>query len=179
MRSVEKAVPVDAGAGTADMLIHGVPLVIRPIRADDSDALRTMHQGLTERTVYQRFLGLHPELTSTEADYFTHIVGVRRFALVAEAPDGSLVAVGRYDRLPPDWRTAEVAFVVADAYQHQGLGTALVSMLRAHGREVGVQSFVADVLTTNLAMQHAFSDAGLSARSTLDHGVAHVEMAIN
>jgi len=162
----------------ATMLIDGVPLTIRPIRADDSDALRAMHRGLTERTIYQRFLGLHPELTPQEADYFTHVDGVRRFALVAAAPDGSLVAVGRYDRLPPDWLTAEVAFVVADAYQHHGLGTALVSMLVAHARTAGVQSFVADVLTSNRAMQHAFSDSGLSARSTRDHDVAHLDMPI-
>jgi RimJ/RimL family protein N-acetyltransferase len=160
------------------MLVDGLPLSIRPIREDDSAALRAMHHGLTERTVYQRFLGLHPELSPTEADYFTHVDGVRRFALVAETPDGALVAVGRYDRLPPDWLTAEVAFVVADAYQHHGIGTALVSMLRTHAREAGVQSFVADVLTTNLAMRHAFTDAGLCPRNSLDHGVAHLEMPI-
>jgi RimJ/RimL family protein N-acetyltransferase len=160
------------------MLIDGVPLVIRPIGPEDSAALQTMHHGLTERTVYQRFLGIHPELSPTEADYFTHVDGSRRFALVAEAPDGSLVAVGRYDRLPPDWLRAEVAFVVADAYQHHGLGTALVSMLRTHAREAGVQCFVADVLTTNQAMRHAFADAGLHARSVADHGVTHLEMPI-
>lgn len=163
----------------ATMLIRGVPLAIRPIHADDSSALRVFHEGLTERTIYQRFLGLHPHLTATEADHFTHVDGVRRFALVAEAPDGSLVAVGRYDRLPPDWRTAEIAIVVADAYQHHGLGTALVSMLEAHARRAGVQAFVADVLTTNIPMQHAFTDAGLRARTTHDHGVAHLEMPIS
>ncbi|MBK5307171.1 MAG: GNAT family N-acetyltransferase [Frankiaceae bacterium] len=163
---------------STSMLIDGVPLVIRPIRADDSAALRAMHRGFTERTIYQRFLGLHPDLSPTEADYFTHVDGVGRFALVAEDPAGALVAVARYDRLPPDWRSAEVAFVVADAYQHHGLGTALVSMLREHAREAGVQCFVADVLTTNLAMQHAFNDAGLCASSTRDHGVAHLEMPI-
>ena len=160
------------------MLVDGVSLTIRPIRAADSAALRVMHEGLSDRTVYQRFLGLHPHLSPSEADYFTHVDGVRRFALVVAKPDGSLVGVGRYDRLPPDWRTAEVAFVVADAYQHHGLGTALVSMLKAHARGAGVQSFVADVLTTNLAMQHAFTHAGLHPRSTPDHGVAHLEMRI-
>ena len=162
----------------ATMLVNGVPLVIRPIRAEDSSRLCAFHEGLTERTIYQRFLGLHPHLTATEADYFTHVDGLRRFALVAEAPDGSLVAVGRYDQLPPDWRTAEVAFIVADAYQHHGLGTALVSMLQAHARNAGVQSFVADVLTTNVAMRHTFTHAGLSASGTSDHGVVHLEMPL-
>ena len=100
---------------TATMLVNGERLLIRPIHAEDSPALQEMHAGLTERTVYQRFLGLHPVLSPSEAAHFTQVDGVRRFALVAEATDGSLVAVGRYDRLPPDWSTAEVAFVVTDA----------------------------------------------------------------
>jgi RimJ/RimL family protein N-acetyltransferase len=153
-------------------------MLIRPIRARDAEALRAFHRGLSERTIYQRFLGLHPELSVQEADYFTQVDGVRRFALVAEAPDGSLVAVGRYDRLPPDFTTAEVAIVVADSYQHQGLGTELVSRLRSRARESGVQCFVADVLESNIAMRHAFSDAGLQASSSSDHGVAHLELPV-
>jgi GNAT superfamily N-acetyltransferase len=160
------------------MLVDGVRLVIRPIRASDSAALRVMHHGLSERTVYQRFFGVVPELSPIQADYFTHLDGVHRFALVVEDSERSLVAVGRYDRLRPDWQTAEVAFVVADAYQHHGLGTALVTMLREHARAAGVQKFVADVLMTNVAMHHTFTDAGLTAHSTRDHEVAHLEMSI-
>ena len=104
---------------------------------------------------------------------------MRRVALVAETSDASIVAVGRYERLPPDWTRAEVAFVVTDAYQHHGLGTALVSLLRAHAREAGVQTLVADVLTAKLHMHHAFADAGLSASASYDRDVAHLEMPID
>src|SRR3954471_17436443 len=140
------------------LLIDGTPLCLRRIRAADTTALQAMHRGLSVRTVYQRFFAVLPELTEEQADRFTHVDGQRRFALVAGAPDGSLVAVGRYDRIPPDLRQAEIAVVVADAYQHHGLGTALVAMLAAHARAAGVTELVADVLSTNRAMRRAFVD---------------------
>ena len=166
-------------APDATVLIDGVPLRIRPIRPDDTTALLAMHRSLSERTVYQRFFAVLPELTQQQAEHFTHVDGVQRFALVAEDPDGALVAVGRYDRLPPELTQAEIAVVVVDRYQHHGLGTALVSMLRARAQAAGVKEFVADVLSTNRAMHRAFADAGLVARSNSDHGVAHLVMSLS
>ncbi|MDT7573344.1 MAG: hypothetical protein QOE05_3518 [Actinomycetota bacterium] len=169
---------VESTSGTT-LLIDGTPLRIRPIRPTDTTELQAMHRGLSARSVYQRFFAVLPELSSDQADRFTHVDGRERFALVAQAPAGSLVAVGRYDRLPSNLRQAEVAVVVADAYQHHGLGTALVTMLTAHARAAGVTEFFADVLTTNYAMQRAFKDAGLTATSSSDHGVAHLVMPLS
>jgi RimJ/RimL family protein N-acetyltransferase len=163
---------------TATARVDRLRLRIRPIRVTDTDALLRMHRGLSERTVYQRFFSFVPELTQGQAERFTHVDGTDRFALVIEDPSGRLVAVGRYDRLPPDQRQAEVAVVVADGYQHHGLGTTLVEMLCSHGRTAGVTHFVAEVLATNSAMQHAFADAGLVARTSYDHGVAHLVMPL-
>jgi RimJ/RimL family protein N-acetyltransferase len=163
---------------TATAPVDRLRLRIRPIRASDTDALIAMHRGLSERTVYQRFFAVVPELTRGQAERFTHVDGTDRYALVAEDPSGRLVAVGRYDRLPPDQLQAEVAVVVADGYQHHGLGTTLVEMLSSHSRAAGVTHFVAEVLATNSAMQHAFADAGLVASTTYDHGVAHLVMPL-
>jgi RimJ/RimL family protein N-acetyltransferase len=153
-------------------------LSIRPIRGDDTDALVAMHRGLSERTVYQRFFAFLPELSRTQADRFTHVDGIERFALVAEDPSGRLVAVGRYDRLPPDLRQAEVAVVIADDFQHHRLGTILVELLHAHAQAAGVIELVADVLTTNTGMRRAFGSAGLVAQSSEDHGVARLVMPV-
>ena len=169
----------DNDGSSTTLLIDGTPLRIRPIHADDTPALQAMHRGLSARTVYQRFFALVPELSPDQAERFTHVDGTKRFALVAEDPDGHLVAVARYDRLPPDLHQAEVAVVVADAYQHHGLGTALVTMLTAHARAAGITEFVADVLSTNAAMHRAFKDAGLVATSASDHGVAHLVMPLS
>jgi GNAT superfamily N-acetyltransferase len=161
------------------LLIDGQLLIIRPVRVGDTAALITMHHGLSAQTVYQRFLAGMPELAQEQADRFTHVDGGRRVALVAEDPDGHLVAVGRYDRQPPDDLQAEVAIVVTDRFQHHGLGTALIGMLITQARAAGVATFLADVLTTNAAMHRTFVDAGLTAvTSSYDSGVSHLVMPL-
>jgi RimJ/RimL family protein N-acetyltransferase len=161
------------------LMIDRIPLRIRRIRPEDTPALQAMHRALSTRTVYERFFAVLPELSAEQADRFTNVDGVQRFALVAEAPDGSLVAVGRYDRLPANLRQAEVAVVVTDDYQRQGIGTALVTLLRAHACAAGVTEFVAEVLCANRAMHRAFADAGLVATSTSEHGIAHLVMPLS
>jgi RimJ/RimL family protein N-acetyltransferase len=163
----------------ATLIIDGKALRIRPIHEDDTPALHAMHRGLSARTIYQRFFALVPELTSAQADRFTHVDGTERFALVAEDAEGHLVAVARYDRLPPNLREAEVAVVIADAYQHHGLGTALVAMLKERARAAGVTAFVAEVLSTNDAIHRTFKDAGLAATSASDHGIEHLVMPLS
>ena len=161
------------------VLIDGAVLTIRPVEPEDTAALVEMHRGMSQQTVYQRFLAAMPELAQVQADRFTHVDGTRRVAFVVQDDRGHLVAVGRYDRLPPDDATAEVAFVVTDRYQHHGLGTLLLRMLLEHARAAGVETFVADVLATNVAMHHTFADAGLVATSSYDAGVAHLVMPLS
>ena len=61
--------------------------------------------------------------------------------------------VGRLERLPGT-TDAEVAFVVADDHQRQGLGTRLLERLERAARPLGVTHFVADTLFSNTAMLH-------------------------
>jgi acetyltransferase len=160
------------------VLDDGRVVSVRPIRGEDSAALRVMHRKLSARTVYQRFFTALPELSQELADRFTHVDGQERVAFVAVNDAGELVAVGRYDRLAGDPSQAEVAVVVLDDYQHHGLGTRLVRLLVEHGRLHGVTAFVADVLLHNQGMFHAFADAGLTARASYDAGVAHLVMPL-
>jgi RimJ/RimL family protein N-acetyltransferase len=161
------------------VVVDGEPLTIRPVLPSDTEALREMHRGLSRQTVYQRFLAIMPELPLVQAARFTHVDGTHRVALVVQDAAGQLVGVGRYDRIPPTYLCAEVAFVVADRYQHHGLGTTLVRLLIAHAQAAGVETFSADVLTTNSAMHRTFRDAGLVAAASYDAGVSHLLMPLN
>ena len=171
-------VPPEDRPSTVTVLIGPTPLRIRAIEPTDTAALQAMHHGLSEATVYRRFFAALPELALVQAERFTHVDGRRRAALVAEDPDGDLVAVGRYDVIDDEGRTAEVAFVVADAFQHKGLGTTLVRLIASLARAAGIEVLVADVLSNNTAMHHAFRDAGLTPRASYEAGVAHLEMPL-
>jgi len=163
--------------GVPMLLDDGRRIAFRPIVGADTDALIAMHDRLSEQSVRRRFLSLLPHLPRPQADHFTHVDGVQRVAFVAEAPDGRLVAVGRYDRLP-DGHTAEFAVVVEDSHQKHGIGTALVSRLREHAVAHGVDHFVAEVAADNGPMLAALHDAGLSFTATYEYGVATLDIPL-
>ena len=95
-----------------------------PIRSDDDQRLVHFHDHVSDRSCYLRFFSLGPHLSSNEVERFTRVDDENRLALVAELDD-RLIGVARYDR-HPESNVAEVAFVVADDYQHHGIGSFLM-----------------------------------------------------
>lgn len=145
----------------ADALaIDGTALGLRPIRGDDAEALAEFHRRLSAETVHRRYFGAHPLLGDDELAHLTELDYRRRMAFVAVAR-GELVGVARYDRLD-EASQAEVAFVVADAYQQRGVGTLLLEHLVAYARDQGIERLVAEVLADNAAMTRLVDDSGLS-----------------
>lgn len=155
----------------------GNVVCVRPIRPGDAPALVVFHSALSARTVYLRFFGFHPVLTATEVERFTHVDYVDRLALVVVA-DARIVGVGRYDRVPGT-SEAEVAFIVDDDYQHQGVGTLLADELVRAARQRGVQTFVADTLPENSGMLELFHTMGFPVRSSFEDGVVRVRFPID
>ena len=154
----------------------GVLLHVRPIRPDDGTRLMEFHQNLSPQSVYRRFFYMHPRLSSREVERFTHVDYVNRLALIAE-DHGRLVAVGRYERLP-DTADAEVAFVVADGYQHRGIGTTLLEQLADAAMQHGIRSFVAKTLAENQDMLGVFMDSGFQVTSSREYGTVNVRFPI-
>lgn len=149
---------------------------LRPIRPDDGFPLTQFHEKLSPQSVYRRFFFMHPRLSSAETEKFTHVDYVDRLALVAEHHD-RLVAVGRYERIPGT-ADAEVAFVVADDLQHQGIGTVLLERLAGAAWKKGITAFVAQTLAENGDMLEVFMRSGFHVTSTTEHGTVNVRFPI-
>jgi acetate---CoA ligase (ADP-forming) len=127
--SISTALPAVYPAGEeVDALRDGSSLHIRPVRDADRAAIRTFFQGLSGESRSFRFFGA-PNLDwvtnwSVDVDYADH------YALVATTgPDRAIVAHGVYVRTDPG--RAEVAFVVADAWQGRGIATIMLTHLAA------------------------------------------------
>lgn len=149
---------------------------LRPIRADDAGALVAFHEKLSRESQYLRFFTAHPHLSAAEIERFTNVDYRDRLALVAEL-DGQIIGVARYDRIDGT-KAADVAFVVADAYQCRGLGAILLRRLADAAARRGVERFTADTLVGNQRMQAVFRDSGFDVRSGFDGGVVHVSFPI-
>ena len=164
----------DNAIRTSVRLDDGRRVDVRPIGGADTSALRAMHLRLSTLSVQRRFFALLRELPLDQAERFTHVDGLDRAALVAEAGDGSIVGVARYDRASGT-ATAEIAIVVEDAYQHHGLGTSLLEALGSDAQLHGIDHFTADVQDDNRPMFRTLDDAGLAVQAReLDHGVDHL-----
>ena len=150
-------------------------LVVRPIEPTDAAELIRAHDALSDETRRRRFFSPHPHLTETEAAFFTGVDHVDREAFVVLFED-AIIAVGRYDRIRPD--TAEVAFVVGDAWQAHGIATMLLDRLATRALEVGITRFEADTFGENQAMLAVFRHWTPERKVTIESGVLHVEMVI-
>jgi RimJ/RimL family protein N-acetyltransferase len=134
----------------------------RPIQADDADRLVGAFERLSASSRYRRFLAPVNALSETEVRHFTQVDFVDHVAWVAELigePGRPFAGVGRWIRSRADPAVAELALTVVDAYQRQGLGTALLKLLAEAALLRGVQWFEGTVLGENQPMRallHAY-----------------------
>jgi GNAT superfamily N-acetyltransferase len=143
-----------------DVGVHnGTEVVIRPIRPGDKALLADGLARLSPRSTRLRFLAPKNHLTLAELRYLTEIDYVDHYALVAVPADDPtrLAGVGRWVRNAERRDAAEVAIVVCDDLQRQGLGTALGELLADAARGRGIARFTALILTENTAAQRLFA----------------------
>jgi GNAT superfamily N-acetyltransferase len=127
--------------------------VIRPACPADVPSLDDFFAGLSTRTRYLRFFApvtpgsalLH--LLSGDAGNADAVVAVHGAAVIGHAMAVDQAAPGAPMDARP--RTTDVGVVVADAWQGQGLGSALMRALITRARARGVTSAAMDVLPGN------------------------------
>lgn len=166
--------PSDLGALV--VLSDGTRCGLRPIRPDDAERLIEFHQHLSIRSTYLRFFTVHPILSAKEVERFTTVDYEDRLAFVVER-SGKLIAVGRFDRIIGT-SDAEVAFVVADDYQHHGLGSLLLDELARAARARGISTFVAETLCENKPMLDVFHHSGFDISTKIDYGTVWLRFGI-
>ncbi len=157
---------------TAQARIHqqttlrdGTVVTIRPIRPDDASRLQAFHARLSAETIYWRYLGPHPVLSTAEVQRLTNVDGENRVAVVAtrtEQYQEDILGVTRYERLVTGRADeAEFAIVVEDRFQRRGVGTLLWNHLTAQARAHGVRLLVAVVHPQNYPMLSFMRHSGL------------------
>jgi len=159
-----------------DRMRDGATIRIRAIRPDDSERLHDHFKGLSEQSVYFRFMGFKRDLSPqdlqrlTELDFKSHVGLV---ATLTENGRERIIGVGRYI-CGADPRRAEVAFAVRDEFQGHGIATLLLDHLRLIADANGVAEFEADVLGENRQMLEVFAHSGFETHSSIGSGSVHL-----
>lgn len=156
---------------------------VRPISPDDASELNDFHERCSERTHRLRFFSSQAHLPPAMLSLFTNVDHNEREALVAML-DTQIIAVGRYDLVTEDTtdeRSAEVAFVVADEFQGNGIASDLLGRLADLAQSRSISRFVAETLAENMAMLSVFRKSPYNAvfkRVVGDASVIRVTMTL-
>ncbi len=142
----------------------------------DRDGIRSLYEGLSERSRALRFGAAMPRLSERTVRELADLDGRVR-AAVGVFVRGSLVAEGRWARLHRDSTTAEGAFTVADAYQRRGLGRHLVDAVVEHARTAGIETMQFTVSGENRGMAALLARRGIRLRYSGGSGEASYPLA--
>ena len=160
----------------ADVVLRdGLTVNVRPVRSEDATAVRAFFERLSPESIALRFFSGFPDLD--RAVRWATEVDQHRYGLVAtSSADGRVVAHASWEREPDRPERAEVAFAIADAMQHNGLGTILLGQLIEAADQAGVAVLSAEVLPQNHRMLHVFRDSGFPVTTRTIPGVVLVEL---
>lgn len=166
-------VPGEESMRTTLLLDNGTQVSFRSIQPTDEPNMRDLLYDLSQETVYYRFMSRQKRFTHRQIHDFVYIDHRKDVAIVGTVPEAAgeeIIAVGRYF-LNERSNKAEVAFVIRDDWQNQGIGKFLFKHLISIARRNGIAGFTAEVLRDNRRMQHIFNHSGLKVESRIEEGV--------
>ncbi len=163
---------------------NGTEITIRPIRPEDELLMIEFHGRLSDRTVYLRYfqpLKLTQRIAHERLTRICFIDYDREMALVAEYDDPergkSIIGVGRLSKLHGR-EDAEVAVLVRDDFQGQGLGTELVRRLMVIAKEENLKHVHSTMLGINREMRVIFTKLGFKIDVDLEEDLISARVAL-
>ncbi len=167
-----------------EQLRDGRPVLIRAIRPDDRGRLVEALNRISPQSLYLRLFSGKRKFSDDEMKQFTAVDFVNSVALVAVLErDGEdqIVGGGRYVRIDASasGQSAEVAFLIDDAYQGLGIGSRLFKHLVGIARGSEITQFEAEVLPSNARMLGLFSCCGLPISTSVTSDSVHVTIKLS
>jgi RimJ/RimL family protein N-acetyltransferase len=171
--------PAPGNYSATERLRDGRTVEIRALRPDDEGDMLAAVGRTGTQSLQRRFFVVKRGFSDKEIAFFMNIDFTSHVALVALADeDGCKVIIGGGRYIITEPNKAEIAFVVIDAYQGQGIGTLLMRHLAVIARAAGLKELIAEVLPENAAMRKVFSKFGFEARGRPDPQVVHLVLTL-
>ena len=148
-------------------------VILRPICQGDKLLEKEFIEHLSVESSRFRFFDRIAEATPEMLTQFCNIDYVHEMAIIAEYNSGDEkrnVGVGRLI-IEPDTGAGELAIVVADDFQANGLGTKLLNILIDISRERELKSIYGIVMQDNWKMIRLAKKLGFTTETSLDREV--------
>ena len=162
-------------APTAITARDGRRAVVRPVHPADGPLVQRFVRELSPRSRRNRFFGPVAELSPAQLERMTRFDGPAGLGLVVVAGEDSPRIVGIAQHAVCDPPFAELALVVADGWQRQGLGERLVTLLLAHAAKTGIAAAQGLIMAANRPMLALASKLGFAFEADADPALVRVE----
>jgi GNAT superfamily N-acetyltransferase len=157
----------------------GMEILLRPVKLSDEPLLKEFFYSLSDQSLYRRFISMRKDMPHERLQEFVVIDYTQEMVILATLKEGEVekvLGVGQYG-INETNHTAEVALVVRDDRQDQGVGTALLLYLTYLAKREGLYGFTAEVLVENKPMLHLFGKMGFDIQKRSAQGVYEMQMA--
>ncbi len=130
----------------------GLRIFLRPVRISDEPIVKEFFYSLSDKSLYRRFASARKDMPHSRIQEFVAVDFSRDMVILALLTLGErqmVIGLAQYSKNERDG-TAELAVVVGDEYQRQGVGTVLHSYMTHLAKRRGIVGFTAEVLEDNL-----------------------------
>ena len=138
------------------------------LEASDDEAVTRLFARMSPESLYRRFFS--PVVGPEQFTRLVLRVDAHERAAVAAVAGGEVIGVAQYSRVPGACH-ADLAIMVADAWQRQGLGTRMVAALASRAAAEGIESFQVDVQGDNYGALHLLQRVSPGMRLAFSGGV--------
>jgi acetyltransferase len=161
--------------------IHGVKLLIRPIRPEDAPAHLEFFRRLSKQDQYLRFFRAVGELPQDHLARFTQLDYDREMALIAtlQGPTGAQETLGVvHTSADADNTRAEFAIIVRSDWHGRGLGRLLMDRIIRYCRARGTARIVGETLIENRAMLGLARQLGFKSRTLVEDRLVELSLSL-
>jgi len=158
----------------------GLKLMLRPIKHSDGPLLKRFFYTLSPESVYNRFLSPIHDVTDEQVHAFVEIdyeLTMAIAAVIISKNGEEILGVARYVR--QDGQNADVAVVVSDAVQNQGIGTILLDRLTEIAKDMGIKAFTSSVDPQNIKLLRFAKSLGFERTEHFDGDLIELTCFLN
>jgi RimJ/RimL family protein N-acetyltransferase len=177
-------IPGKRGAYPENLETHrttnaGVKVMLRPVKISDESLVKDFFYSLSDQSLYRRFISSRKDMPHERLQDFVVIDYTSEIVILAVTGNDEqemIAGIGQYG-IDNATHTAEVAVVVRDDHQSQGIGTELLAYLTYLAKRQGLLGFTAEVLVENKPMMKLFEKGGFDIEKRRSEGVYELKLA--
>ncbi len=154
-------------------LKDGPGVIIRPIRPEDEPLMEELLRDSSEQTLMMRFFRKISDISHEQLVRYCNIDYDRELSFVSVMLNGDrerLIGEARISKLP-DQENAEMAVIVGDQWQGQGIGKALLLHCIKIAKELGIRKMWMEILRVNSRMLYRAEKMGFKKVSSDEDSV--------